>query len=198
MRKYPVHALIAFTAFILLSGRARGESATLQQLTDERDVVRITNEIDLALDDKDWDRARSMLADEVNVDFTSLVGGKPGTVKADDMVKSWKSSRRLQYKTLRIRGNHVATITGDKAVVMSNGYSWSRTGHGLWELGGRYVHEMVRTPKGWRINAMTFTKVAERILGHVQSGNALPPALSVPAAGASPTPAPASPAPAGQ
>jgi hypothetical protein len=44
-----------------------------------------------ALDARDWDLVRASFADEFGMDYTSLWGGEPGTVRADDLVAEWSA-----------------------------------------------------------------------------------------------------------
>jgi hypothetical protein len=161
----------------LLAGDSPGAGIPgLQALIDERDLIRLTNEIDVAVDRKEWDRARGFFADQIRVDFTSLVGGQPAVIKADDLIGSWKTSLFADKKTLHLRGNHLVTLNGDKASVYSHGYAWNQLpgfGTDLWEVWGNYLHEMERTPQGWKVVAMAFNKTYER--GNSIIRNYLPP-----------------------
>lgn len=99
------------------------------------------------------------------IDFTSLVGGSPSTVAADDLIASWSGNLRGSKTSLHLRTNHAATITGDRAVLVSHGYAWNRmegNGDPLWEVWGVYEHRLTRTPAGWRIDGFTFRMTHER------------------------------------
>lgn len=147
----------------------RSEAGELKSLLEERELVRITNEIDVAVDRKEWDRARSFFADEVRVDFTSLVGGEPAQMKSDDLIGAWKTNLVPEKKTFHLRGNHIVSVKGDEATVYSHGYAWNQmagVGSDLWEVWGNYTHALKRTPAGWRVVGFTFVKTHER-------GNAL-------------------------
>ncbi|NLI78402.1 MAG: nuclear transport factor 2 family protein [Candidatus Riflebacteria bacterium] len=141
------------------------EPPPLQRVLDEGELIRLTNAIDVAVDSKDWQQARRFFADDVLVDFTSLTGGKPATIKADDLILAWRTNLFPAKKTFHLRGNHLVTIDGDQATVTSHGYAWNQLSGlsgDLWEVWGTYTHAMARTPQGWRVTAMTFTKTYER------------------------------------
>jgi hypothetical protein len=140
----------------------------LQRLADELELMRIPAEIEIAVDRKDWTRARSFFADNVRIDFTSLVGGQPMTVPSEGLMQGWSSNLKGDKESLHIRGHALVTINGDRATVYSNGYAWNRKpgapdGSGdLWEVWGNYTHDMTRTAQGWRVTGFTFVKTHER------------------------------------
>jgi hypothetical protein len=141
---------------------------SLQRLADELELQRIPTEVEIAVDRKDWAKARSHFADTIRVDFTSLVGGQPATIPADGLIQGWSANLKGNKQSLHIRGHALVTIAGDRATVTSNGYAWNRMpgapdGSGdLWEVWGSYTHEMQRTGAGWKITAFTFQKTHER------------------------------------
>jgi hypothetical protein len=137
----------------------------LRRVADEAAVIRIVNEIDVAVDRKDWAKARSFFADELRADFTSLAGGQPATIKADALIGAWRTNLGPKKTSLHLRGNHLVTLEGDRARVTSHGYAWNKmegNGDPLWEVWGHYTHELQRTPQGWRVTAMTFVMTHER------------------------------------
>jgi hypothetical protein len=146
---------------------AQAPSAT-QRLADELELMRIPAEIEIAVDRKDWTTARAFFADQVRVDFTSLVGGQPATIPSDALMQGWSSNLKGDKESLHIRGHALVTINGDRATVHSNGYAWNRKpgatdGSGdLWEVWGAYTHEMTRTAQGWKVTGFTFVKTHER------------------------------------
>jgi hypothetical protein len=145
---------------------ANSSQPTYQQLADELALTRIPTEVEVAVDRKDWAKARSFFADNVRVDFTSLVGGEPATIKSDDLIAGWSGNLKGNKQSLHIRGGALVTINGDKASVYSNGYAWNKMPGGkdgdLWEVWGNYVHEFERTNAGWKITSFTFNMVHER------------------------------------
>jgi hypothetical protein len=154
-------------AFVVIgvTSNTSAQSPDMQRLADELAVIRVTNEIDVAVDRKDWPKARSFFADELRADFTSLTGGQPATIKADDLIKGWSTNLGPKKTSLHLRGNHLVTLTGDRATVYSHAYAWNRmegNGDPLWEVWGNYTHELQRTSAGWKVNAFTFVRTNER------------------------------------
>lgn len=143
-------------------------SPAVQKLLDEAELARIPTEIEVAVDRKDWAKARTFFAEHVRIDFTSLVGGQPTTIPSDGLMQGWSANLKGDKESLHIRGGALVSITGDKAKVYSNGYAWNRKpgapdGSGdLWEVWGNYTHEMTRTAQGWQVTGFTFVKTHER------------------------------------
>jgi ketosteroid isomerase-like protein len=159
-------ATAATVTALAAAAPAIANEPTYQQLADELALMRIPTEVEVAVDRKDWAKARSFFADNVRVDFTSLVGGEPATIKSDDLITSWSGNLKGNKQSLHIRGGALVTINGDKASVYSNGYAWNKMPGGkdgdLWEVWGNYVHEFERTNDGWKITSFTFNTVHER------------------------------------
>ncbi len=147
--------------------RTQNTSATSdQRLADEMEIRRVVDEIDNAVDAKDWAACRAYFTDDINVDFTSLAGGKPAHIKSDELVGGWRRNLYAEKKSHHMRSNHRVTIIGDSAEVFSKGYAFnrlpSRTGSDLWEVWGDYRHTLERTAQGWKVSGMTLTVTHSR------------------------------------
>ncbi len=149
-----------------------GAPLTAETVLDHAEIIRITDAIDVAVDLKDWDLARSFFADVIDVDFTSLTGGEPARIPADDLIAGWAGNLTGEKQSFHLRGNHQVVFTAsDAAVVYSHGYAWNRMesglsaengGEDLWEVWGPYEHHLQRLESGWLVTSMTFTATAER------------------------------------
>jgi hypothetical protein len=60
-------------------------SITIENVAIVAGLIRLTDALDRATDDKDWARARRLFADQVDADFSSLSGVPAGNVAADGM-----------------------------------------------------------------------------------------------------------------
>ena len=136
-------------------------AASPARLADEMEIRRVVDEIDNAVDAKDWKACRGYFLDQIAVDFGALAGGPPGPMKADDLVAGWQRSLFKDKKSHHMRSNHRVTLRGDQAEVFSKGYAFnilgSETGSDLWEVWGDYRHTLQRTPQGWKVSGMTLT-----------------------------------------
>jgi hypothetical protein len=137
-----------------------------QRQRDEAAIRLATDEIDNACDAKDWAKCRAFFADEIDVDFTSLAGGEPATISADDLVGAWQTNLFAEKKTFHQRGNHRIETDGDSGSVFSKAYAFNllESGEvtGLWEVWGNYTHEFRRIDGEWKCTAMKLEVVHQR------------------------------------
>jgi hypothetical protein len=121
----------------------------------------VVDRIDNALDRKDWDACPARFDAEVDMDFTSLLGGSPVRVPAGALIQVLRADLHPKKASFHLRGNHDVEISGDAAVVVSKGYVWNRLdgsiGGGLWESWGWYTHRLRRTEAGRACTAWTCT-----------------------------------------
>jgi hypothetical protein len=68
----------------------------LQTLIDEAELIRVTNAIDVAVDSKNWTKARSYFAGTVRADFSSLTGQPAAGITADSRIKDWSEKSRTE------------------------------------------------------------------------------------------------------
>lgn len=151
-------ALILAAAAALAPAAAHAQSAV-----DERAIIETASELDMALDEKDWRRARALLLDEVTVERS---GSEPTRMKADDLVASWRENLHADKISFHLRGSEVVVFDGaDSAVLQSkarvqlsvdgiagdDGYSVSRD----------YIHELDRGEDGWRVRRLAYVTVME-------------------------------------
>jgi hypothetical protein len=138
----------------------RHADVSAQHLLDRMEITLVVDEIDNAVDAKDWERCRGYFTDEIYADFTSLAGGSPGNMPADDLVGAWASNLYADKLSHHMRTNHRVTIDGDRAEVFSKGYALNilhrPTGSNLWEVWGNYIHTLERTDEVWKCSGMTF------------------------------------------
>jgi hypothetical protein len=99
------------------------------------EITRVVDAIDNAVDAKDWERFRSYFTTEIHADFTSLAGGSPSNMPADDLVGAWRTNLYADKLSHHMRSNHRIDI--DEAEVFSKGYALNilsrPVGSDLWE-----------------------------------------------------------------
>ncbi len=154
-------------------------TATMQRLLDEAEIRRVVDGIDLATDAKDWALCRRLFTDEIYADFTSLAGGYPGRMPADDLVGAWTTNLYADKLSHHMRTNHRISVDGDEAEVFSKGYALNildrDAGSDLWEVWGNYTHTLSRSSEGWKCSGMTFVVVHARgnemVRQHIPEGS---------------------------
>jgi SnoaL-like domain len=134
--------------------------ASIGHHSDWREIILVVDEIDNAVDAKDWQKCRNYFTEEIYADFTSLAGGSPGNMPADDLVGTWATNLYAEKRSHHMRSNHRVTIDGDRAEVFSKGYALNilhrPTGSDLWEVWGNYTHTLERMGESWKCSGMTF------------------------------------------
>jgi len=137
-----------------------------QHISDRTEIILVVDEIDSAVDAKDWQRCRGYFTDEIYADFTSLAGGSAGNIPSDGLVGAWATNLYADKLSHHMRTNHRVTIDGDRAEVFSKGYALNilrrPTGSDLWEVWGNYTHTLKRTGEGWKCTGMTFVVIYAR------------------------------------
>lgn len=108
-----------------------------------------------ALDERDWSGARTLMTEEVQLDYQSLFGAAPGPAPADEVVAQWASMLDPLDMTQHLLGTPTVKIEGDQASlsVPVRGY---HVAHGLpdgeeWMVAGRYHAGLWRSTDGWRL-----------------------------------------------
>jgi hypothetical protein len=132
----------------------------LQGLMDRAEICEVLYNYAIGTDQKDEKLFRSIWADEVTVDGVGGIYGesRPATLNAD----KWASLliRRLSAYavTQHVMLNPQIEVSGDqaKSVVYMQcrlfAQGWKQ-GDPIYDMGGFYTHNLIRTPHGWRIKS---------------------------------------------
>jgi ketosteroid isomerase-like protein len=137
-------------------------SAAAQQALARMEIIETVNKIGLMADLRNWTECRACFSNEVEFDYTSLIGGQPTTVNADTQIQQWKDFFTSTFKTTQhLIGSHAVTLNGDTATCISHfqaHHVFLDTNKGkTWTLGGTYHHELSRTAQGWKVTKMKMT-----------------------------------------
>jgi SnoaL-like protein len=128
---------------------------------DRLDVIEACNTFGWLADRQDWERFAELLADEVYVDYTALVGGDPGAVKSAELIAGWKEQFARLAATQHLVTNHIVEVDGDAAVCTANFHAQhvAAVAHGDHKLvlSGTYRFGLIRTGAGWQINSVVMT-----------------------------------------
>lgn len=118
-----------------------------------------------AVDALDWAGVRAAFADEVEVDYTSLFGGSPERLPADELVTRWQGMLPGFAATQHQTGPIVVTFDGaDDAVAETYVRAYHYVGGvpgGMWVVAGRYTIPVRRGADGWRITGVRLDAIRQ-------------------------------------
>ena len=129
------------------------------------ELIRLTDALDRATDDKDWPTARALFAERVDADFSSLSGQPAANVASDEIIAGWRANLGPTKTSQHARSNHQVSLQGDRATVRSVAHAWNRmegNGDPLWEVWGIYEHRFARADDEWLITGMTLQVTHQR------------------------------------
>lgn len=138
-----------------------GEQAQWSRMMHAQESVRgVVADFPPLADGRDWAGLRALFADDVYADYTSVAGGTPGVVKADDLVAGWQKGLERYAHTKHNFSPADVTVDGDTAVADFTGQATHvRDANGTqtrWSCGGNYEYKLARTPQGWKVTSATF------------------------------------------
>lgn len=127
------------------------------ELADRLAIDDLLTRYTFAIDAHDWDRLDEVFTPDAHIDYTAT-GGIAG---AFPEVKRWLAETLPMFSAMQhVIAQKQVDIDGDLARVRAyflNPMQIARSDQtgadgGTWQmdLGGAYVHELVRTPQGWR------------------------------------------------
>jgi hypothetical protein len=140
---------------------ATTDQKQLQYLLDRAAISDVQLRYATGLDSRDWPLYRSCFTDEMDADFTSVFGGQPRRVRADQWVAAARRLMTPLKATQHMITNHVITIDGDEATcvayVQARHHLPNDTGASEQNMFGYYTNRFARTPEGWKICACKLT-----------------------------------------
>ncbi|WP_218024352.1 nuclear transport factor 2 family protein [Nocardia lijiangensis] len=133
-------------------------AADMRRLTDRQAVMEVCTQMAWHTDEREWDMLKTVFADEVRLDYTSLNGGEPATLSPEQIVEGWSRVLGGFASTQHLLGNPVASVMGDTAVCTAPFQATHRLateyGDSLWTLGGTYRFDLRRAGDNWRITGV--------------------------------------------
>ena len=137
------------------------DEAKLRFLLDRTEISDVQLRYATGVDMRDWRLYRSCFTDEIETDFTSVFGGEPRRMKADEWVEFARRTINGLKATQHMITNHVITVSGDEATcvayVQARHYLPSESGENEQAMFGYYTNRFVRTADGWKIRACKLT-----------------------------------------
>ncbi|TIT20008.1 MAG: nuclear transport factor 2 family protein [Mesorhizobium sp.] len=158
------HVLISAVSAAMISAvSAPASSASGDALTveDRIAIAEAVAGIGLYADLREWNRVRSYFAARVTTDYTSLFGGEATTSDRDALIALWQGLLPGFDATQHLITNITVEGAGNDAVARSHVRATHWIGGRFWTVGGSYLHRLVRTPEGWRVNAIAIHRLYE-------------------------------------
>lgn len=123
-----------------------------QEISDRIEIADLVTRYTRAVDTRTWDDLDSVFTDDAILDYTSVGGPCAPLVE----VKPWIAKGLAGFDRYQhVIGQVAITLHGDDAdatayftnPMVAVAPDGTET---LWEVGGYYHHDLVRTPAGWR------------------------------------------------
>lgn len=125
----------------------------IQEISDHLEIQALITRYAKAVDRKDWELYRSVFTEDAFIDYTSAGGIACGV---EEMV-TWLDASLAHFgATQHLIANFDINLNGDNAsaeVMVHNPIVMADKS--LWQVGGWYHHELVRTADGWRSKKLT-------------------------------------------
>ena len=110
------------------------------------------------IDRREWHELLSLFTDRVNVDYTSLFGGEPETITAEELVSRWRVILDALAATQHLIASVLVALRGDEAQATANVVGThvlpNASGGPTWTVGGTYWFTLLRHDGGWRISTI--------------------------------------------
>ena len=131
-------------------------------LRDERDIIETINDVFVGTDQRDWALVTSRLAPQVVLDMTSLAGGEPATLTAQQVADGWKNGLAPIEAVHHQTGNFRVHVRGAEADAFCYGvayhYKPTASGRNTRVFVGSYDIHLRREGAGWKIDRFRFNK----------------------------------------
>jgi len=121
----------------------------VQEVADKLEIQELLFRYARAVDTKDWELLEAVFTPDAHLDYTSAGGPAAGR---DEVVAWLARSLALLPVTQHYITNLEIELDGDRARVRAMFYNPMQL-PGMTDMsacGGNYLHEVVRTPAGWR------------------------------------------------
>ena len=124
----------------------------LQTISDRIEIDDLITRYTRSVDTLDWERFKTVFTPDATIDYTGS-GGLKGT--RDEMQEWLAETLPMFSKMQHYVCQKEVTIDGDTAVArvyLFNPMVITQPDGSEWrmEVGGSYLHQLVRTPEGWR------------------------------------------------
>jgi hypothetical protein len=139
---------------------AQEETGVSYDLIGMEQVSETMNRFVIDVDNRHWDGVKAAFSDTVLLDYTSMMGGEPASLTANQIIDAWKKFLPGFDRTHHQLGNMITELgTGTAKVfcyVTATHYLKNVSGNNLWTVVGSYDAELVNDNNEWKITALKF------------------------------------------
>jgi hypothetical protein len=132
----------------------------VRELIEKDRVIDTINQLFICTDRRDWAGVRSVLADSILMDMTSLVGGQPTRMTAEQVAAGWEEGLRPIEAVHHQVGNYRVEFEGNQATGFCYGiashYRKTRSGRNTRVFVGSYDLHLQQSAGRWRIESFRF------------------------------------------
>jgi fermentation-respiration switch protein FrsA (DUF1100 family) len=128
--------------------------------TDSEMIEETLQQIAASVDAKAWDGVRQRMAENLQVDYSSL-GGAKGPVRADELVSGWREFHAKFAEMRHVYTNFTVSVQGDTAIANHQGIASLMHKQGetekRWTVGGDYEATLAKQNGKWLVTGLKFT-----------------------------------------
>lgn len=133
----------------------------MQRILAREAVIDRINELFIATDEKDWQRARDCFTEEITFDMSSLSGQPAMRLPSQSVVAGWEQGLASLEAVHHQIGNYRVEVWESDAKVSCYGialhYRKTKSGRNTRTFVGSYDFHLVRAGQRWRIDLFRFT-----------------------------------------
>jgi 3-phenylpropionate/cinnamic acid dioxygenase small subunit len=134
------------------------DTEKLQALWDRAQIIELMHRYATAVDSKDWTTLRTLFTDEIGAEMIGLKAdlGIPVNTTAERWIDVISRGLAQYSVTQHSMSNHRIEVSGDEAVctiyvVARHFIPDAKGGHAIFDVGGYYNNDVIRTADGWKI-----------------------------------------------
>lgn len=147
--------LFIVSSFILLT-MMMNPTASAQKMDEKEVLIETVTGLFKNTDSRNWKEVEEVFADQVILDYTSMIGGTPSTLSPQQIVSSWKEVLPGFENTRHMVGHFQTSRKRKVAYVSHVGTANHYLNGESWTVIGNYEHRLQKTDKGWKITSMKF------------------------------------------
>ncbi len=134
------------------------DSEKLEALWNRAQIMDLMHRYAIAVDSKDWTTLRTLFTDEIGAEMIGLKAelGIPVNTTAERWIDVISRGLAQYSVTQHSMSNHRIEVSGDRAactvyVLARHFIPDGKGGHAIFDVGGYYNNDVVRTADGWKI-----------------------------------------------